>query len=56
MSYKLEDKMVIGLKIEINGDLEGMMVHVVERRFAERIINTFYAKEIENIANLDEMD
>lgn len=51
-----EDKMVIGLKIEINGDLEGMMVHVVERRFAERIINTFYAKEIENIANLDEMD
>ncbi len=51
-----EDKMVIGLKIEINGDLDGMMVHVVEKRFAERIINTFYAKEIENIASLDEMD
>ena len=48
--------MVIGLKIDITGDLEGMMVHVVEKRFAERIINTFYAKEIENIANLDEMD
>lgn len=51
-----EDKMVIGLKIEINGDLEGMMVHVVEKRFAERIINTFYAKEIDNITTLDEMD
>ena len=51
-----EDNIVIGLKIDITGDLEGMMVHVVERRFAERIINTFYAKEIENIANLDEMD
>ncbi len=51
-----EDKMVIGLKIEINGDLDGMMLHVVERRFAERIINTFYAKELDNIANLDEMD
>ncbi len=50
------DNMVIGLKIEINGDLEGMMVHVVEKRFAERIINTFYAKEIDNIASLDEMD
>ncbi len=51
-----EDKMVIGLKIEINGDLDGMMLHVVEKRFAERIINTFYAKEIENIEKLDEMD
>lgn len=51
-----EDNMVIGLKIAINGDLDGMMVHVVEKRFAERIINTFYAKEIDNIANLDEMD
>ena len=50
------DNMVIGLKIEINGDLDGMMVHVVERRFAQRIINTFYAKEIDNIENLDEMD
>ncbi len=51
-----EDNMVIGLKIEINGDLEGMMVHVVEKRFAQRIINTFYAKEIDNIESLDEMD
>lgn len=51
-----EDNMVIGLRIGITGDLEGMMLHVVERRFAQRIINTFYAKEIENIANLDEMD
>ncbi len=50
------DNMVIGLKIEINGDLDGMMLHVVEKRFAERIINTFYAKEIENIEKLDEMD
>ena len=51
-----KENVVIGLQIEINGDLDGMMLHVVEKRFAERIINTFYAKEIENIANLDEMD
>ncbi|MCR5672978.1 MAG: chemotaxis protein CheC [Lachnospiraceae bacterium] len=50
------DNVVIGLKIEITGDLQGMMLHVVERRFAERIINTFYAKEITNISSLDEMD
>ncbi|MBR2529952.1 MAG: chemotaxis protein CheC [Lachnospiraceae bacterium] len=51
-----EDNAVIGLQIEINGDLEGMMVHVVQKNFAQRIINTFYAKEITNIENLDEMD
>lgn len=51
-----EDNMVIGLKIDINGDLDGMMIHVVEKRFAERIINTFYAKTIDSISNLDEMD
>ena len=51
-----EDNMVIGLRIDITGDLEGMMLHVVEKRFAERIINTFYAKELDNITNLDEMD
>ena len=51
-----EDNVVIGLRIKITGDLDGMMLHVVEKRFAQRIINTFYAKEIDNIANLDEMD
>ncbi len=50
------DHVVIGLSIEINGDLEGMMLHVVETRFAERIINTFYAKEIDSIASIDEME
>ncbi|MCR5302212.1 MAG: chemotaxis protein CheC [Lachnospiraceae bacterium] len=51
-----EDNMVIGLRIDLSGDLEGMMLHVIQKRFAERIINTFYAKEIDNISNLDEMD
>ena len=51
-----EDNMVIGLKVNITDDLEGMMVHIVQKKFAERIINTFYAKEIEDITALDEMD
>lgn len=51
-----EDNMVIGLKVGITDDLEGMMVHIVQKKFAERIINTFYAKEIEDITKLDEMD
>lgn len=51
-----EDNVVLGLKVAITDDLSGMMVHVVQKRFAERIINTFYEKHIEDISNLDEMD
>jgi len=51
-----EDNVVLGLKVDITDDLAGMMVHVIQKRFAERIINTFYEKKIEDIGALDEMD
>lgn len=51
-----EDNVVLGLKVDITDDLSGMMLHVVQKRFAERIINTFYEKKIEDLATLDEMD
>ena len=51
-----EDSVVLGLKVDITDDLSGMMVHVISKRFAERIINTFYEKHIEDISALDEMD
>lgn len=51
-----QDNMVIGLKVNITDDLEGMMVHIVQKKFAERIINTFYAKTIDDVTALDEMD
>lgn len=50
------DVAVLGLKVNITDDLTGMMVHVVIKRFAERIINTFYEKKIEDLGALDEMD
>lgn len=51
-----QDNTVIGLKVSITDDLEGMMVHIVQKKFAERIINTFYAKTIDDVTALDEMD
>ena len=50
------DKEVLGIKIDVKADLTGMMFHIVNKRFAERIINTFYAKQIESISSIDEMD
>lgn len=50
------DTEVLGIKIDVKEDLTGMMYHIVNKRFAERIINTFYAKQIENLSSIDEMD
>ncbi len=47
---------ILGIEIEVNEDLEGLMFHVVKKPFAERIINTFYAKTLESLDQLDDMD
>lgn len=50
------DVEVLGIRIDVKEDLTGMMYHIVNKRFAERIINTFYEKQLENLKNIDEMD
>ena len=50
------DKEVLGIRIDVKADLTGMMYHIVNKRFAERIINTFYEKKLENMSSIDEMD
>lgn len=50
------DTEILGLKIDVTDDLKGMMFHIVNKKFAERIINTFYEKKIDSLANIDEMD
>lgn len=47
---------ILGIRVDVTDDLEGMMFHIVRKTFAERIINTFYAKSLENLSALDEMD
>ncbi|MBR6452841.1 MAG: chemotaxis protein CheC [Lachnospiraceae bacterium] len=47
---------ILGIRIDVTDDLEGMMFHIVRKPFAERIINTFYEKKLEDLKHLDEMD
>jgi len=46
----------LGVCVDVTDDLKGMMVNIVSRDFAQRIINTFYPKELEGMDKLDEMD
>ena len=50
------DNVVLGIKVDVKVDLSGMMFHIVNKKFAEKIINTFYPKELASVADLDEMD
>ena len=50
------DAEVLGIRIDVKADLTGMMYHIVNKRFAERIINTFYEKKLDSIGSIDEMD
>ncbi|NLG04043.1 MAG: chemotaxis protein CheC [Clostridia bacterium] len=51
-----KDHMVLGIKINITDDLNGMMFHIVQKPFAEKIINTYYKRELNSFEELDEMD
>lgn len=50
------DTEVFGIRINVKEDLTGMMYHIINKRFAERIITTFYPKEINTFDDINEMD
>jgi chemotaxis protein CheC len=50
------DSEVLGIRIGVKEDLTGMMFHIVKKSFAERIINTFYPKELNTLKDLNDMD
>lgn len=51
-----KDREVIGLALGLEEDIEGVMLHVVQPKFASRIVNAFYPKEIQTLADINEMD
>ena len=51
-----KDRKVIGLGLGLEADIEGVMLHLVQPKFASRIINAFYPKEIHTLEDINEMD
>lgn len=46
----------IGMTVGLEGDIRGCMLEVVHLSFARKLINTFYPKEVNDLATIDEMD
>ncbi|MBO5247117.1 MAG: chemotaxis protein CheC [Eubacterium sp.] len=51
-----KDREVIGLALGLEADLDGVMLHVVQPKFASRIVNAFYPKDIQTLADINDMD
>ena len=50
------DTKAIGMTVGLEGDIRGCMLEVVHLSFARKLINTFYPKEVNDLATIDEMD
>ena len=50
------DNFALGLTITLEGDIQGMMLQIIQKEFAEKLINTFYEKEISTLHDITEMD
>ena len=51
-----KDQEVVGLSVGLEGDLTGVMLHVVQCPFVSKIVNTFYPKEINSLSDVTEME
>ncbi|MEG0805469.1 MAG: chemotaxis protein CheC [Lachnospiraceae bacterium] len=50
------ESLALAMSIQLEGDLNGMMLHIIQKDFASTLINNFYECEIDTIRDLSEMD
>lgn len=50
------DLTALGMTVQLEGDINGMMLHVVQKEFAGNLINHFYEKVVDDLNELSEMD
>ena len=50
------ENMVVGLLVRLVGDINGMMMYILQKSFANKITSTFYGKTLEDVTQCDEMD
>lgn len=50
------ENIVLGMLVGLKGDIQGMMLYVLQKGFANSMIHSVFGKEIDELTNLDEMD
>ena len=50
------ENVVLGMLVGLKGDINGMMLYVLQKNFANSMLNAVFGKEINDLTELDEMD
>ncbi|MCI7766925.1 MAG: chemotaxis protein CheC [Oscillospiraceae bacterium] len=50
------ENVVLGMLVGLKGDINGMMLYVLQKSFANSMLNAVFGKEINELTDLDEMD
>lgn len=50
------DSLALSMNVFLEGDVQGIMLQIMQKDFANKLINTFYPKELKNITDIEEMD
>lgn len=50
------EKIVTGLMISFEGEISGLILYIIQQEFVQKIVKTFYMKDLENLLDMDEMD
>lgn len=51
-----KDSLAVGMSVMLEGDVQGMMLQVMQLNFVQKLVNTFYPKELHGIEDIAEMD
>ena len=50
------EKIVLGLLINLEGDINGMILYIFDDDFVRNVVSVFFGKEYESFSELDEME
>lgn len=50
------EKLILGILIDIEGDLQGMILILLEKEFTHQVVNALLGTEIDNFESMTEMD
>lgn len=50
------DTTAVGMGVMLEGDVQGMMLQIMQLNFVQKLVNTFYPKDLKSIDDIVEMD
>lgn len=50
------EKIVTGIMISFEGEISGLILYIIQKEFVQKIVNTFYLKDLESLLDMDDMD